>query len=312
FLFSRASAQESFPDQQYISIRHDNDLLNPSFHGTDEYYTAGLDLRYGYLSSSNKNILKKILFAPGHPPVSFMTIGISQKMYTPENLKLHESSSGDYPYSGELFLNFSREIQIGPKQRFRSELWLGTMGPPALTRQTQMLVHRIMDREEPEGWKHQLPAYPIINYNLYYEPNLSSPGKHVKINGFLYTQTGSLLNAATAGIKLLVSRAADDYFPERVYEPDEKEHKPGKVFLELIPAIEFMAYNSILQGGLFARKNYYHIKTGDLERIILKANGMIGFRTGRFLIFYEQLISTREFKTVHAHNYGAIAIVIKL
>jgi hypothetical protein len=312
FLFGRASGQGSIPGRPYISIQHDNDLLNPTFNGTDEYYTAGLDLQYGYVSSSRKNILKKILFAPGHPPVSFMTIGISQKMYTPENLKLRESPSGDYPYSGELFLNFTRENQLGPRQRFRTELWLGTMGPPALTRQTQMLVHRILDREEPEGWKHQLPAYPIINYNLYFEPNLSSVGGHINLNGFLYTQTGSLLNTATAGIKLLISSARDDYYPERVYEPDEKKHHPGKVFLELIPAVQFVAYNSILQGGLFTQKNYYHIKEGDLERVVMKAKGMIGFRTGGFLIFYEQQISTREFKTVHAHNYGTIGISVKI
>jgi hypothetical protein len=241
-----------------------------------------------------------------------MTIGITQKMYTPENLKLRQSPAGDYPYSGELFLSFSRESQPASKQRFRTELWLGTMGPPALTRQTQMLVHRIIGWEEPEGWQHQLPAYPIINYNLYYEPNLSSIGNNVKINGFLYTQTGSLLNAATSGIRLLVSSARGDYFPERVYEPDENRHRSRKVFLELLPALGFVASNSFVQGGLFAEKNYYHIKEGDLERVILMAKGMIGFRAGRFLIFYEQLMSTRQFKTVHAHTYGTIAIAMEI
>jgi len=49
-----------------------------------------------------------------------------------------------------------------------------------------------------------------------------------------------------------------------------------------------------------------------LERVVLKTNGMIGFRTGGFLIFYEQQISTREFKTVHAHNYGTIGISVKI
>jgi hypothetical protein len=42
------------------------------------------------------------------------------------------------------------------------------------------------------------------------------------------------------------------------------------------------------------------------------AKGMIGFRAGSFLIFYEQLMSTRQFKTVHAHTYGTIAIAMEI
>jgi lipid A 3-O-deacylase len=306
-----AHAQDVPLPQHFISIQHDNDLLNPAGQETDEYYTAGTYLKYSFLSRTDRNLLNKILFSPGHPAYSFLGIGLTQWMYTPSDLESTSPGKGDYPYSGALFLGLSRENIISPGKRFRSELWLGSMGPSALTRETQMAVHHVIHAEKPEGWQHQLPDYPIINYNLYFESGLVSPGT-IKINAFAGSQTGTLLNTLKFGLNLGFSNIKGEYFPDQVYALNNRETHKIKLYIQLAPALELVATNSLLQGSLFGKKNYYYIKEGDLERVLFEMTGMAGIQLKHFSIIYRQIYESREFDTVHGHVYGSFTLILKI
>src|ERR1700682_888243 len=125
----KTCSQSSFPAQHYFSIRHDNDFLNLAGQGTDRYYSSGIYIQYSFLSPAHGSVMNKTLFSPHPLSPSFFTIGITQWMYTPANLKSPVIVKGDYPYAGILFFHFSRENLFTSKQLFRSELWLGMMGP---------------------------------------------------------------------------------------------------------------------------------------------------------------------------------------
>jgi hypothetical protein len=115
--FSRsACGQDSISHLRYFSIGHDNDFVNIGGNGTDEYYTGGFYLRYAFLNSSRKNVLRKILYAPGKPDYSFFSIGLTFWMYTPVDLETAGATKGDYPYSGTLFLGLSRETSFGRRK----------------------------------------------------------------------------------------------------------------------------------------------------------------------------------------------------
>jgi hypothetical protein len=281
--------------------------------GTDEYYTAGINIQYSFLGRRHRNILNKILFSPYSNTPSFYTIGATQWMYTPDNLKRHGAPRQDYPYCGILFLNLSRENLLSDRQLFRSEIWLGTTGPAALSDQLQVLVHHFIKSVVPQGWEHQIPNYPVINYNLYYEANLLSLGRLAKINGVAHTQTGTLLNNAEVGLNFLLSNQKDNFFPARIYNLNKEEaSKKWKLFLELRPSVKFVATDAILQGGLWGKKDYYHINAGDLQRVLLEGTGVIGLRLNNFSIDYRQVFESAEFKSVHSHVWGAFTISCRL
>ncbi len=199
------------------------------------------------------------------------------------------------------------------RQLFRSELWMGIMGPSALAKQGQLLIHQLLDGERPNGWENQLPDHAVINYNIYYEPNLLSVKQIAGINGFSYTQLGTLLNSTEAGLTFFLSNVKDDLYPERVYDLDKKEAgRTIKLFIAVKPAVKFVAWNSILQGGFSGKKDYYHIPAEDLERIIIEGTGIMGLRIKNFSIQYRQVMETREFKTVQGHVYGSFAFTWKI
>lgn len=304
---------DSIPPQHYLTFRHDNDFLNIVMQGTDRYYTAGTYIEYSFLGRRRGNVFNKVLFSPHTAFPSFFTIGATQWMYTPSNLDNHNNPRKDYPYCGVLFLGLSRENLLSRKQMFRTELWLGTTGPPALADQTQVLVHHFIKSVIPNGWGHQIPTYPVINYNLYYETNLFSFGRLSGINGVAQTQTGTLLNNAAIGLDFFLSNLPDNFFPARIYNINKMEAaRKLRLFLELKPLVKFVATDAILQGGLWGKKDYYHINAGDLQRVVMEGTGIIGVRIRNFAIDYRQVFESAEFKSVQSHIWGAFTITCRL
>lgn len=306
FVFTQSSAQNMMKPVHLVTIGHDNDLFNVLRKGTDEYYTAGIYVRYGFTNSSRKNILRKLLPLPIHSDNSFFSIGITQWMYTPSDLRTTRHSTIDYPYSGTLFAEFSRESIFHQRNLLVSSLWLGVLGPSALGFQTQLLVHKIMALERPKGWDGQLPNYPVINYNLSYERNLTGTGA-LKINGVAGVQAGSLLNTASAALSFILTDKIDNNFPDRYYNVgyDEK-FSHLKFFIEMKPMVRYVATNAILEGGLFQKKNYYHISPSDLERFVASVEASAGIHVKRFSVVYKQVFETRQIAEVNGHVYGSI------
>jgi lipid A 3-O-deacylase len=304
--------QDSLKIQHFVFIQHDNDFLNITGNETDEYYTGGFNLQYGFLNKSD-NILTKILFAPGHTAYSFFKAGFTFWVYTPSEIDTNKVVQGDYPYSGTLFLNLSRETKIDPRKLFRSEFWLGVLGPTALGMQTQELIHQHIPSTEPLGWPTQLPDYPVFNYNLYYESNMASLSNKIKLNAELYTQMGSLINSAQAGFNLLFSSDPNNFFPEQVYSLDRKEYdRRGRFFIELEPVLRYVVTNSILQGGLFQEKNYYHISSDSLNRFVFEGSGTFGYHHNHLSLLYKETFQTAQFNSVHAHTFGSLIVIIRL
>lgn len=315
------NAQDTLHPQHFFSIRVDDDFLNVTGHGTDRYYTAGLYIRYSFLpGAKRKNPLQKLLYSPHPSDPPIYTIGITQWVYTPDNLAATRPVIGDYPYCSVLFLRLSRESLSGNRASlFGSSLSLGIMGPAALGREAQTVIHSLLKDTKPQGWSNQLPDYPVINYGLYDQSHLFSISRFIHVNGSASIQAGSLMDNAQVGLHILASNAAADFFPDRIYiaaHPDptpHPNHKKQRVFyIELRPAAKFVAYNSILEGGPFDKRDDYNISPGQLNRVLFEGAAILGIRTNNFSIQYRQVFESPEFRTVMSHVYGGILLLWRI
>ncbi len=306
----KGAAQDSLSSQHFFSIRIDDDFLNLAGQGTDRYYTGGDYFRYSFLSvAGKKNMLRKILYSPYTGVSSLYSIGATQWVYTPENLSAKTPVIGDYPYCGVLFLRLARETLSQDRTRlFCSGLSLGTMGPAALGEQVQALIHRMIKSNEPEGWGNQLPDYPVVNYSLYYEPNLFSFSRIFKINGTASAQAGTLQADAQIGLDWLISNEKDNYFPARDVRTGTHNRQRPKFYIQIKPAVRFVGYNSILEGGPYDNRQDYHIAPGQISRVLFEGAGIMGMQIGDFSIQYRQVIESAEFKTVEKHVYGGFLL----
>lgn len=312
-----AIGQDTLPPQRFITVQHDNDYLHLLGQGTDRYYTAGNIIRYSYLDQRNDRFLTRLLLAPRKPVPSFVTVGLTQWMYTPADLSQRGIIKGDYPYAGVLFLQFTREKLLTPRRLFKSELWIGVMGPPSLAKPAQSLVHNITGDVLPKGWNYQMPSYPVLNYQLHLNANMFSFSRSLKMNGWLQAQAGTLLNNAETGLTFAYSTRKDDYFPDRVYALNRNEAKRGwRFFVQFMPAVRFVGTNAILQGNTFhqwfGEKPDYYIDRREMKRVLWKWTGVLGLQWNSFTVQYTQAWQRKEFRTVLAHTYGSVNLTWRM
>lgn len=304
------AAQDSLSSPHFFSMRIDDDFLNVAGEGTDRYYTGGDYLGYSFPDAAGKmKVLRKILYSPYGGGASLYSIGLTQWVYTPDSLSSSKPVIGDYPYCGVLFLWLSRETLSSDRSRlFRSSLSLGTMGPAALGKEIQQSIHGMINVDKPLGWNNQLPDYPVADYSVYYEPNLISMSRIFKVNGCVSVEAGSLQTYAETGLDLLISNERDNFFPYRDIRQGNHSRRRVKFYLQAEPAVRFVGYNSILQGGPFDNRHYYHIPAGQVTRVLFEGTGVAGMQWGDFSIQYRQVIESAEFRTVEKHVYGGFLL----
>ena len=129
---STATASEGDRISWYTNI--DNDVV---FH-TDRWYTSGVRI---YRS------------APLQEPGTRLDMGIVQELYT-GNTNCPECQPVDRPYAGRLFTSFAYQV-ARPDALTTFEGDLGVLGPAALGRQVQKLIHHFVTAPH-DDWSHQL------------------------------------------------------------------------------------------------------------------------------------------------------------
>ncbi len=142
-------------------------LENDLFAGTDADYTNGIKLSWvsaNVQDYSNdpclpqwvRGINRTLEFVDrGSYASRNMSISLGQSMFTPKNPDLNPPDPKDRPYAGWLYLGLGYNARGADFMR-TYELNLGVVGPAALGRQSQDLIHDARDIKRFEGWEHQL------------------------------------------------------------------------------------------------------------------------------------------------------------
>ena len=148
----------------------DNDIFN----GTDRYYTNGF--RFARLSEDQRSDdlpwfyqkLAGVLPSPFTSRETVKNVGfnIGQSMFTPADVDTDRVLSDDRPYAGWLYLGTSLQAKTRT-QLDLLEISLGIVGPSALGREIQNLIHDTIGSSRSRGWKNQLRDEPT--FNLYYQ-----------------------------------------------------------------------------------------------------------------------------------------------
>lgn len=87
--------------------------------------------------------------------------GVSQLMYTPDELEASELVSDDRPYAGTLLWS-AKLRQYGNDRANSLGLSLGVIGPASLAEVSQKVIHKAIGATTPEGWDHQIDNEPVF------------------------------------------------------------------------------------------------------------------------------------------------------
>ncbi len=141
-------------------------LENDGIFANDGNYTNGFSLAWEsrpeptqqhYLSANMPKLsqLQYLIRLPITQTHSAWGMKVSQRMWTPNNLRAIEPESDDRPYAG-FFEIESHTADYGPKFAQKNWLALGIIGPKSKAEYIQTKVHNLIGSTSPLGWQYQV------------------------------------------------------------------------------------------------------------------------------------------------------------
>lgn len=272
------------------TLQFDND----TYYETDYYYTYGLKL------GINQPVFGltpwKSIFIKTHNQTTISGLDITQKLYTPKNIRDTLIQFNDRPFAATLELsqtNISTDSITG--LIIQSTLRLGILGPAAGGELLQNKIHEWIVSPDPGGWKYQIQNALIINYDI----GISKPfirNGIIRISGDGAARVGTLNDDLEAGINITLK---------------SNPSKKFGIWLQLYGGSRFVVYNATLQGGFF-NDDCYNLSWEEITPLILIANAELGLRFRGMNLSYMHYYLTKEFDYGIDHNYGSFRLVIRI
>lgn len=148
--------------KSFFTILGDNDAYVDPY--VDHYYTVGTKFEYTTREFDFSQSWARYLSLNGASHhLSRLSFGLRQDIYTPIK-RGYRPDSNDYPYSGYLVL----ESSIANRRKNSLEviqMQIGIIGPDALGKQTQDLVHKLTGNPIFLGWDTQLKNEFALNFS---------------------------------------------------------------------------------------------------------------------------------------------------
>lgn len=299
--------------KRMFRIYEDNDVINVFTKATDKAYSNGTRFDYFYVPEKKLSGLGHALMPKaGEGSVNTLGWGVMQLMITPTHIERAVPEPGDYHYSGALFLVHTlHSANKRHKFNLQTEWIIGVMGPPALAKETQTWVHRVIGSQKPMGWDQQLPTDFLLNYNFAFEKNIFSYKQVFDFIGAAEAFAGTMLNGTTFSGTLRFGDLTP-YFGGFV-----KQHTGDnkfRWFVLLKPGVEFIMYNALLEGGYFNEKSAKAAKSQEEENdqainhFVSRLDFGMGASLNNWAVSFTQKSKSAMIKGLPHHSVGNITL----
>lgn len=315
-LFRIAGTAQKNNELQFMKLSEDDDFLNFRGEGTDRAYTSGLKFEMYYSKKKTprfpSNLLMKV---PGNDADNLYGIGISQNIYTPNEIDRTTIQYGERPYCGITYATHTLvSTSMEKKQKLTTGLSLGIIGKYSFAGDAQSIFHGLINYQKPLGWDNQIKTDVIINYGILYEHLLFNPTPNLEVIGNLAANAGTLVNNIGLGVQFRAG-IFNGYFSkyERpVYNPKKAGNENRKAFQFYL----FMKLNgtavmddATLQGGFFShRSSPYVISKDSISRFVMQYEYGFMLSHKRFGFSFSEKLRTAEFKGTYAQQVGNITL----
>jgi lipid A 3-O-deacylase len=296
--------QRSF--QNEAGFQSDNDSYLAQ--GSDRYYTNGLFLyfRHALQSDTSKaNLFGKVLgFEAG------------QKMYNAQSAFIPATRFVDRPFAGYLYVGSTLQYLYKNESALKLGAQIGVTGPAALGRQAQELIHNLLGFYKPLGWQYQIKNNFGLNLSANYD-KLFFRKDCFDVAGNAYGNLGTTFTGAGAGVTLRFGEFNPLYHSVSTSgllakNRTIKEAHRKELFFYLKPALNYIAYDATVQGGLFEKNSTLPEITGEVAPLVFSQEVGGNLATGRWAFNLAAIFRTREVKSmIEAHQWGTATVLYR-
>ncbi len=289
---------------------------NDGFIGTDKQYTSGFKLSNLYYIPALEPAWLRIPFIYNEKGEHFISIGISQQIYTPDTITSSALIQSDRPYAGWLYAEFSSH-QTSLTDLDSLSLQVGIIGKASQAEMTQTKVHKFFDGIRPKGWDNQLNNE--LGINLIYEHKwrlVPEPlfGIQSDFIPFVLTSLGNVKTEVISGTNLRFGwNILKDFGHSSIDSGTENRIPSIANYYDIEPwslsflvgaAAKAVARDIFLDGNTFGNSHSVE-KENFVGYVSVGAN----LRYRRFTVEYISRRYTRQFKTESGtHALGSIFI----
>ena len=314
---------ESFPEEEafsdkdkIVTIAVENDSIGGG--GTDQNYTSGVRLSYFDINADlpewARSAAKPIPdFDINHTTSVYYSLG--QNLYTPEDITSEVQADDDRPWAAWAYGSVGLST-LTENHNDIVEVSLGVVGPEALGKQTQEVVHELIGSPDPEGWDNQLDFEPgiVLSWERRWPQSVTADIGPLNFSAMpsAGVTLGNIYTHASAGLSFQLTPTEDIWqdAPLRV-----RPSQPGTGFYN-IPKSGFswqifggvdgraVARNIFLDGNTF--KDSHSV---DKNIFVADANLGLGFTFDDVKLAYTVVYRTEEFDTQDKGQvFGALSL----
>lgn len=244
---------------------------------------------------------------------------LGQNMYAPGDLKKTEHIVGDRPYAGMIYGGVGYEFFKDPESAWThyGELDFGMIGPAAMCKDTQTMIHKLLNCRKPMGWDNQLHNEFVVNGQWWTKYNWFLCD-YVALVPRVGVLAGTIQDAAETGCDLKIGWNMRNYSSSGDKEsgntimfsaPKRNPAWYDKLSAWLYAGVgeRYYLYNHILEGTLFGHRDD---ELGvDLERFVSEFRYGVVLKYDRFYFSYYGVMRTHEFRgQKRSPDYGGICV----
>ena len=275
--------------QNQINLDVDNDLY---FDSRDMYYSSGIFVSF----SSLKNTDDKIFF--NH-------FKIGQLIYTPSSRYEINPNLYDYPYSGYLFLELSKQKQISENSSFTFGGNIGITGDASLAKGMQNLYHDLVLDLPHLAWNSQMPQEFQINLVANYFKGFKIED-NVNITTKLYSKIGTYQNMTGVNFGILIGDINWTGFSDNLIN-----NSKNKLSYYLGTHQEYYFHDYKLEGSLF-NEDAPLTMTSNKYRNTIEVGLKKKFRNLQILTTFNSMSKDTEKQRTSRHPFLKISLSYQL
>ena len=298
-LFAQSHAHE-------FGFQSDNDSFLAQ--GSDRYYTNGLFLFYrqGLNVNANSVLANKVL-----------GIEVGQKMYNALSGSIHDATSVDRPFAAYLYAGTNLNLLYKNESNLKISAQVGLVGPAALGREVQQIIHDTFGFYELNGWQYQIRNSFQVNLSAEYN-KLLARASWIDLTATGYGNLGTTFSGAGIGPMIRLGNFNQLFNSISTQSMATRNAQatlhPHELFAYYKPQYNYIAYDATVQGGLFQDAQIGSSEiTSSPKRSVVSHQIGISYGGTRWVLDASAVFHTKDVKTqtFNTHQWGSITALYR-
>ena len=288
-------------------IQTDNDSYLGQ--GSDRYYTNGLFLFYrqslALKDTASSRLANKVLgFEAG------------QKMYNSRTGDVPDKRFIDRPIAAYLYAGATLNLLYKNESNLKLGLQTGVIGPAALGKEAQELIHNTFGFYKPRGWEYQVRDNFQFNLSAEYNRLISrGDGVDLSIGGYGNLGTGFI----GAGVGPMLRLGNFNQFFNSVSTQSTasvntsiKPLHPKEFFFYIKPVLNYVGYDATVEGSIFGGHDNSDEVLLTPNRLMLSNQLGVSYVVKRWVLDASATFHTKDVKTmVKAHQWASVTALYR-